>query len=668
MIGKPAPGAVSRPQSVLSGSYLESSTIDSAEALAARVPNATTPAAPEPHSPFYIVRGIGNGAGIGDPTVALYLDDVPLGELRSLSYRLLDVDEARFYRGPQGTHFGRNAEIGVLEVRTVRPANEWQGHGEGRYGNYNAQYAEGSVAGPLLKEALHLRLSGVHDKRGGYRKNTLKGTHPDDRESLESRLQLYARPLDNLDIMALGQIRADDNGSEDYVSLLQSDPFKVQHDVPGKQRVNQLLGALRIQYRAPGFDVLSVTARQRHELDDVNTELDLTPRPFLVLLDEYENTQWTQEFRLESNEDGAALRWRAGAFFEDRHTRTRVGLRFIDQAFIQSPPPGGLGLPFTAPVTQSQDSNQYYRTGAAFGEVRYRPAQAWTFESGLRLERVQREIHRTLVFQAPIENAALAIAPPIDEALADYAVLPRVALEFSPAGGPEFFASATRGWRPGGFSRAASLPAEAPWDPEFLWQFEAGLRHACCDGKVHLALTGFIIDVRDFLVRRTVTPPSFSLVNATRAVSQGVELEARAEPLKGLELQANGGWNDARFREFVDPFTGVDFGGNRLPLTPLYTFTLAARYRHPAGFFAWAEWQGRGDMCFLEDNLKEQGAYELLNARLGIEKEHWSFFVYGQNLLNRQYHHFAVPAVGAPGYIGTHGPPQTFGAGATFKW
>lgn len=659
------PGA----SSSFSGKQLERMQAGQGEDLGARIPNAHMPQAPEPHSPFFIVRGFGNGTALGDPTVALYVDDIPLGDLRSFSYRLWEVDHVTFHRGPQGTHAGRNAEMGLLEVRSVRPGNHWEGHAEARYGNYDTQHYYASASGPVLKDKVQLRVGALLEKRDGYLRNTLRDSRPDHRESLETRTQVFAQPADGLDIQLTAQARLDDAGSEGYVSFRQRDPFEVQHDIRGEHRIDQYLGGLRIKYEFPDFELLSVTSRQFHELDQTETEIDLGPQRFILLLDEYENTQWTQELQARSRPDGGPWGWRAGAYFEDRTTRMKNGIRFLDTAFIQAAPPAGLGLPFDAPVTQNRSANFYHRAWALFGEATYTFLDDFEWRFGLRLERSSHLIRRKHVFEAPSGNTSITVAPAYDVDRVDHAALPALALAWNGGGFvKQVYGRVARGWRPGGFSRASDDPDESAWEPEWLWNGEIGARFAWFEERLSLDATAFWIDARDFLVRRTVTPPSFSLVNADHVVSRGLEFEVHAAPVQGLDVSLALGYVDARFREFVDPITGADFSGNRVLLTPEYTFALGASYRHASGFMIWAEWQGRGDMFYLEDNIKEQGSYELLNAKIGYESERFDVFLFGQNLLNRTYHHFAVPALGSPTYLGTVGAPQTYGIGGRVRF
>src|SRR5207302_569941 len=75
-----------------------------------------------------------------------------------------------------------------------------------------------------------------------------------------------------------------------------------------------------------------------------------------------------------------------------------------------------------------------------------------------------------------------------------------------------------------------------------------------------------------------------TIANAARARSRGFELEMRAMPSHRWLLGAAVGYVDARFQRFRNGGgVGIDYDGNRLPLTPRYNLDLSAQYSLPVG-------------------------------------------------------------------------------------
>lgn len=85
--------------------------------------------------------------------------------------------------------------------------------------------------------------------------------------------------------------------------------------------------------------------------------------------------------------------------------------------------------------------------------------------------------------------------------------------------------------------------------PEIIRSWEAGVKSSLFDGRLQLALTGFLSDYSDLQVPQVVGLTQRTL-NAAAATIRGVELEAFAQPLDGLSLQWTAGYLHAVFDEF----------------------------------------------------------------------------------------------------------------------
>ena len=157
--------------------------------------------------------------------------------------------------------------------------------------------------------------------------------------------------------------------------------------------------------------------------------------------------------------------------------------------------------------------------------------------------------------------------------------------------------------------------------------------------------------------------------NAGEAHSQGFELELIARPVTGLEFVAGYGYIEAEFDEYED--LRGNFDGNTLPFAPRYTYNMATQYRHSLWgstvLFGRVELQGTGKLYFDETNAESQGAYELVNARVGFETDHFDVCIWGKNLFDEEYVPVAFEFPGT-GWLGTSGDPCTFGIGITGRF
>lgn len=65
------------------------------------------------------IRGI--GSRINNPTVGLYVDNMPYFDKSAFDFNLYDIERIDVLRGPQGTLYGRNAMGGIVNIYTKNP-------------------------------------------------------------------------------------------------------------------------------------------------------------------------------------------------------------------------------------------------------------------------------------------------------------------------------------------------------------------------------------------------------------------------------------------------------------------------------------------------------------------------------------------------------------------
>ena len=143
-------------------------------------------------------------------------------------------------------------------------------------------------------------------------------------------------------------------------------------------------------------------------------------------------------------------------------------------------------------------------------------------------------------------------------------------LSYRPTDDVMVYARYAKGFKSGGFNGRANNPGEqAPYNPETVDSYEAGVKAKFWDGKARTALTVFYNDYQDFQARvsGTVTDPitnlpspELTVINAGSLVTKGVEFELYVTPMDGLQLDTQVGYLDADYEEFTDVrFT--NFGG-----------------------------------------------------------------------------------------------------------
>lgn len=649
-----APEAVTR----LPGEELEASDVTRTGDLTAYAPNLTVRQSGDRKSAFIGVRGIAN-APFGEPAVGIYVDGVPYLDVRDALIDLYDVAEVDVWRGPQTTRVGRNAEAGAIAIETRRPTGALSADGSVRYGNYDTQIYQAAVGGPIVQDKAYFRFAGIESKRDGYVENTFLHTGLDDRDMRAARGEILLLPIRGLELDLTGEGRHADDGAQAFTLLSQPDPFRVAYDTHGRQRTEGWLGALRATYAVDAIRLSSITSYRSLDIDRGALDLDFTPRDLAVLEDNHHLLGWTEEARIASAREDARWHWEVGGYFEGKSTHPDLTARADSTQLIQAPPPIGLGLPFTEPVSNVQHGDIHADTRAGFGRSRIALGDRAELTLGFRYESYTIAMDRTHLLSAPAEHVVAPAVPPFHVRDGTSAWLPETALAYRVAPFLLSYVRIARGYRPGGFSPFSDDPVAAAFRPQFDWSYEAGAKSTWLEDRLAANLSVFDVQVHDYQVEERVGLTSFALVNAHSVATRGVDLDATARPVRDVDVRAAFGFVDARYERFE--FRGQRFDGNELQLVPPYQFSLAAQYRHRTGVFGRIELQGIGPYAFLEGNRVGQSAYQLVNATLGWQGRHVGVYAFGRNLNDATYSEFALPGGPRGSFITTPGEPRTFG-------
>lgn len=118
------------------------------------------------------IRGVGRNFRSlgGDPGVATYLNGVYSEDfgIASTEGGLYDIDRIEVLRGPQGTLYGRNAIGGAINFINRLPTDEFEGEARAIVGSYDLQEYYGMLSGPIIRDWLQARVTGVKRTRDGY--------------------------------------------------------------------------------------------------------------------------------------------------------------------------------------------------------------------------------------------------------------------------------------------------------------------------------------------------------------------------------------------------------------------------------------------------------------------------------------------------------------------
>ena len=130
-----------------------------------------------PNNPGYVIRGVTSDDGevYSQPRVSVFMDGVPTSRSRASAVELFDLERMEVAKGPQGTLFGRGAEIGGISIIRHKPVDNLAGELSLNYGSYNQRQATGFINTPIIKGKLANRFAFDYDARDGFIKNEAGG-------------------------------------------------------------------------------------------------------------------------------------------------------------------------------------------------------------------------------------------------------------------------------------------------------------------------------------------------------------------------------------------------------------------------------------------------------------------------------------------------------------
>ena len=641
------------------------------------------------------IRGIGQPDALQtfDPAVGVYVDGVFLSRIQGALLNLFDVERIEVLRGPQGTLYGKNTTGGAVSIVSKKPdLDELKVAGSALYGSYNQILLNGYVSAPLAGDKVALSIAAQWDKRDGLVTDPLTDRRYNDRNSFTTRAILRAKPTDSIEIL----LSADYNRQRTALTLgyptaplLQTSlfPAGVTTLVPANpygrydfqastsfegdegQRLDHW--GLNLTVNAQLSDTLtfsSITAYRKLS-PDLFVDIDASEAELGDVFVGIRQQQFSQEFQLKW--DTERFSGVVGLFYLDETVRSHQEA-YADDLFTF------LGGPVT--FTRFIDDRQKTRSYAAFGQATYKFTDQLSLTGGLRYTRETRAYNRfttTASNLGALNGVAFRfpdnLPAPLNATneLEFGAWTPSVTLTWKPQDNATLYASASRGFKSGGFNgRANSLndltlvvngtpQLVTNFRPETVWTYETGAKGNFLDGRVYLSFTAFLSDFRDFQARvgggLVGATGVFPVLNAGRLRMYGFEGEAVVKPTSNWNLRAAVGYLNAQYREFNDgrrvpPQTfSCNPTGQAITCEPAFapplTLSLGTDWRIPVGD-AGAVTLG-ADARFVDahwlsvDNrpgLREPG-YWLANATVRFDADGGRWYVQGgvKNLFNQLY-------------------------------
>jgi iron complex outermembrane receptor protein len=653
---------------------------------------------------MFAIRGLGlNDYNVNNnPTVAVYRDGAFLSSNAMIPKVLFDLARIEVLKGPQGTLYGRNATGGAINLMSALPGDLPEGYAVFGYGNFKTVDVEGAVGGPIAENA-GVRLSGFAKRRfSGHQLNRTTGQRHGEIETWALRGIAAYRATDTLAFTlilnggrdasdmtyfqhrgTLGPMcRVASEGVHDPASCTDlfgySDTDGQPHagDYSRTPRIDDsTYGAtLKTAWEGEGVALDLTTNAERYRFRNTKEE-DSSPQTALEIDYDSDIHQISQDIQLSSNTD-SSLAWMVGAMLGYyRHDEQRsANITAFERAF---------GPLFGSPIV-TLPYRQTTRTAAVFADGSWMLTPRLTLTGGLRAssERISYRGGTFIpAFSAPIVQ--------IDNRIATDKLSWRTALTYEHRPGLTYYASASSGFKSGGFFGGFAFSPNdlAPYRPETVTGYEIGVR-AAPTGTLALNVAGFFYDYDDLQAVAIDSVGAGNAITISRlrnlpgAVHYGLDLEAEWRPDSAFSLRAAFGLLDTRVRGPASAYGSAGAGGpvfnvagNEVPRAPHVSASLTGTYTADIGpemrlrVASTVRFRSKTYFDLINSPMATQPAYLILDTRLALSRNAgWEIAAWGKNLTNR------VPYTGdgAAGFgerdLVSYGMPRIYGVEARLNF
>lgn len=666
------------------------------------------------NNPGIVVRGITSDSGDSrvEPRVSIFQDGVSISKSRGSVVELFDIERVEILKGPQGTLFGRGAQIGAMHIIQNKAKNENSGSLKIGYGNFNQFLATGYANTVLSKDKIFLRMAAIYNRRDGYIKN-LSGGDLNGKETLAFRTSLQYLISDNTTLDIIANWQQDTPPGTSFKSgtfaPLGGDlsPNTFADFERGKE-----LGLDRTVYGITGIlkqrfnDVWDLTATTAYRKFDSNEAFDAdgTVAPALYFREIAKGKQFSQEFRFNfDNNDKFRGFFGTNFFFEEgsQVVPWYFNERSVAVLFLNTPALAINGVPTLFPAlpnipqlgplagaplleSNSETFSNFGKnySGDIFADASYDFSYKFSVTLGLRAtwENINAgfsadNIEKTsfLAFLTPGSGSNILNLPTngtINASDNFLSAVGRLAFNYKVDDNITLFATTAKGRRPNVINVTST--ATNILSDENVWSYEIGAKSLFLNNRIQFDANAYVYDYSNF--QTTISKFENGVLTSIpedsgNASSFGFEMAAQYSFSKNNIIFANYGYIDTSFDETDANGNPQALAGNTFRLTPKHSFSAGLNFNQKVNedlsLFIRPTYTFKSKVFFEESNLPNisQDDYGLFNFRLGLNiQKAYEITFFMNNVLDKKFIIDAGNtggAFGIPTFIG--GSPRFFG-------
>ncbi|GAB3104734.1 TonB-dependent receptor domain-containing protein [Pseudomaricurvus hydrocarbonicus] len=656
--------------SAFNGEAIDKNMFKDVSGYVTKTPNASFTSSGSRSRREISIRGVTNFVGqntaLRTSTFGFYVDGFNMAG-SSINPPVMDIQQIEILRGPQATYFGRNALGGGISVTSNQPEFELGGSFSADLARFNSTDLTGMLNVPIIDDVLAARFNVKTQSSDGNIENINEIGGGNDSDYDYAKATILFTPTDDLSVTVTGSYAEEEVGMREGVpsgvfsTFAGATLFSDFPDTDGDGLANPDPDGVgffpnntdKVNFNSPqsvGTDFEYLVARVDYDMEstmftsitgyvesDFYLEGDIDGGS-VDYLNEYRSIprrSFSQELRLQSV-SGQTFDWNVGVIYG------KDSGKYLSETLIGAAELFGLAEDTTI---SKNDSEQTSKSWALFGQVDYYLTDALTLSVGGRYS------EETITSSIKRANGAFIQTLESEDTFYDFS--PRVAINYIVSEDVSVYATASKGFKSGGV-QVSPLPGTESYEPEVLWNYEAGVKAELMENRLRVNAAAFYMDWKDlqtsFQQSGVDSDGNFTLFtgidNAERAISKGVEMTATFLPNDSLQIDLGVGYLDAKYDKFVAYIDGANrvLDGETVPNSPKITASLDIEYgfelsENWSGYVR-TEWQYRDSIQSSTSSLIQSGypwevpSYDVLNLRAGFENNNLSIVAYVENALD----------------------------------
>lgn len=529
-----------------------------------------------------------------DPSIGVIMDGLYLGTSSGALLNNFDTARIEVLRGPQGTLFGKNTTGGVVNVIRGAVTMEWGGDASITLGDDGREDYKGVLNVPLIEDKLGVKLFANSINSDGWVKNTTIGDDAFGDDKTTYGFATLWKPTENFDLKFHYEHNDDDTDTGAPVNASQPSPQGLANPTQDIDCDFQgILYPISCEAGDPGSDEDHTSANDRNYNDseydtyigtinwefdkflitsitgyrtmdeDYRFEFDSGPQEFLYF--DYINKwdQFSQELRVTSDFSDS-LQFVAGLYYWDVQYEQEWDVFELLGAVAALP--GAVSA-----NEQSQDATSY----AAFVQGDYEINDQWTVTVGARYTYEEKDFTGGdgAVYFPPTPRPAVP-SRDFDDDWDE--VTGKLGFTYQHNDDIMVFGSWSEGFKSGGFfGRQANFDIDPTYEPEYVTNWELGMKSTWLDGRMIFNPTVFYNDYQDkqedILIPIDLTNVATVIRNASTLEIWGAELELQFQVTEAWNIRASYGYLDASYDDYVADLNGDGIATDNSDITPRNT-------------------------------------------------------------------------------------------------